>query len=120
MYELTYVRTGTLEWRERPAPTLVEATDALVRPFVASRCDGDTVPLHKNVSRPMQAAIKIGMIDPVVSSIVGGVPFQGPFGIGHEAIAQVTEIGLLRVFRTGNWLIFLMLPVQAVDNYSAR
>ncbi|GAA3032794.1 zinc-dependent alcohol dehydrogenase [Gordonia defluvii] len=93
MRELTYVRSGTLEWRERPAPTLIEATDALVRPFVASRCDGDTLPLHKNVTRPMQAAVKVGMIDPVVTSIVGDVPFHGPFGIGHEAIAQVVEVG---------------------------
>ncbi|MFC5993673.1 zinc-binding dehydrogenase [Pseudonocardia hispaniensis] len=93
MRELTFVGAGRLEWRERAAPTLVDPTDALVRPFVAGRCDGDTVPLHKNVSRPMQAAVKIGMIDPVVTSIVGDVPFRGPFGIGHEAIAQVTEVG---------------------------
>lgn len=93
MRELTFVRTGTLEWRERPAPLLVEPTDVLVRPFVASRCDGDTLCLHKNVSRPMQAAVKVGLIDPVVTSIVGDVPFQGPFGIGHEGIAQVTEVG---------------------------
>jgi alcohol dehydrogenase len=93
MQELTFVRTGQLEWRDRPEPTLVDPSDALVRPFVASRCDGDTLPLHSNVSRPMQAGIKVGMIDPVVASIVGGVPFQGPFGIGHEAIGQVTAIG---------------------------
>lgn len=93
MRELTFVRTGCLEWRDRPAPTLVDPDDALVRPFVASRCDGDTVALHRNVSRPMQAAIKVGLIDPVVASITGEIPFQGPFGIGHEGIGQVVEVG---------------------------
>lgn len=93
MRELTFVRTGHLEWRDRPDPTLVDASDALVRPFVAGRCDGDTVALHRNVSRPMQAAIKVGLIDPCVAAIAGDVPFQGPFGIGHESIAQVTEVG---------------------------
>lgn len=93
MRELTFVRAGDLQWRDRPAPTLLDPSDALVRPFVASRCDGDCLPLHSNVSRPMQAGLKIGMIDPVVGAIVGDVPFAGPWGIGHEAVAQVTEIG---------------------------
>lgn len=93
MQELTYVRSGVVEWRERREPALLESSDALVRPFVASRCDGDTLPLHRSVSRPMQAGLRTGLIDPVVASIVGDVPFQGPFGIGHEAIAQVTAIG---------------------------
>ncbi len=93
MRELTYVGPGALEWRDRPDPELVEPTDALVRPFVAGRCDGDTLPLHRSVSRPMQAGLRFGLIDPVVASIVGDLPFQGPFGIGHEAIAQVTAVG---------------------------
>lgn len=93
MRELNFVKTGVLEWRDRPDPTLVEPTDVLVRPFVASRCDGDTLPIHRNVSRPMQAAIKAGVIDPCVAAIVGSLPFEGPFGIGHEGVAQVTEVG---------------------------
>lgn len=93
MRELTFVRTGRLEWRDRPDPVLLADGDALVRPFVASRCDGDCLPLHRAVSRPMQAGLKLGLIDPVVASIVGGVPFQGPFAIGHECVAQVTAVG---------------------------
>ena len=93
MRELNLVRAGRLEWRERPDPTLESATDALVRPFVASRCDGDTLPIHRPVSRAMQAGLKAGLIDPVVGSILGSVPFKGPFGIGHECVAQVTEVG---------------------------
>jgi threonine dehydrogenase-like Zn-dependent dehydrogenase len=93
MRELTFVRTGHLEWRDRADPAISEPTDALVRPFVASRCDGDCLPLHRSVSRPMQAGLKLGLIDPVVASIVGHVPFQGPFAIGHECVAQVTAVG---------------------------
>ncbi|HVQ93454.1 MAG TPA: alcohol dehydrogenase catalytic domain-containing protein [Mycobacteriales bacterium] len=93
MRELVFVRSGRLEWRDRPAPALEAGTDALVRPFVASRCDGDTLPIHRPVSRAMQAGLKAGLIDPVVASIVGPVPFRGPFGIGHECVAQVTAVG---------------------------
>jgi alcohol dehydrogenase len=93
MRELTFVRHGHLEWRDRPDPALEEETDALVRPFVASRCDGDTLPLHRPVSRAMQLGLKTGRIDPVVAAIIGDVPFQGPFGIGHECVAQVTAVG---------------------------
>jgi alcohol dehydrogenase len=93
MRELNFVRAGRLEWRERPDPVLVEPTDALVRPFVAGRCDGDVLPIHRPVSRAMQAGLRLGLIDPVVAAIVGPVPFQGPFGIGHECIAQVTAVG---------------------------
>jgi threonine dehydrogenase-like Zn-dependent dehydrogenase len=93
MRELTFVRSGRLEWRDRPDPVLVAGTDALVRPFVASRCDGDTLPIHRPVSRAMQAGLRAGLIDPVVASILGPVPFQGPFGIGHECVAQVTAVG---------------------------
>jgi threonine dehydrogenase-like Zn-dependent dehydrogenase len=93
MRELNFIRSGRLEWLDRPDPVLVEATDALVRPFVASRCDGDVLPIHRPVSRAMQLGLKVGLIDPTVASIVGSVPFQGPFGIGHECIAQVTAAG---------------------------
>jgi threonine dehydrogenase-like Zn-dependent dehydrogenase len=93
MRELNLVRAGRLEWRDRPEPVLESGTDALVRPFVASRCDGDALPIHRPVSRALQAGLKAGLIDPVVGSILGSVPFKGPFGIGHECVAQVTEVG---------------------------
>ncbi|WP_446663935.1 zinc-dependent alcohol dehydrogenase [Flexivirga sp. B27] len=91
--ELTYVAPGRLEWRDRPDPQLQAGTDALVRPFVAGRCDGDVLPLHHSVSRAMQAGVKLHLIDPVISDITGAVPFRGTFGIGHECIAQVTSVG---------------------------
>ncbi|MEV0031177.1 alcohol dehydrogenase catalytic domain-containing protein [Nocardia sp. NPDC050793] len=93
MRELQFIRANHLEWRERPDPVLQGPRDAIVRPFVAGRCDGDIMPIHRHVSRAMQIGIRVGMIDPVVATICGPVPFQGPFGIGHECIAEVLEVG---------------------------
>jgi threonine dehydrogenase-like Zn-dependent dehydrogenase len=93
MRELQFIRSGQLEWRAKEPPTLEGPRDAIVRPFVASRCDGDTLPIHRPVSRAMQAGLRLGLIDPVVASICGSVPFQGPFGIGHECVAQVVAKG---------------------------
>ena len=91
--ELAFIRSGHLAWRDRDAPTLSDPGDAIVRPFVAARCDGDTLPIHRPVSRLMQAGIAVGAIDPVVGCICGRVPFKGPFAIGHECVAQVLDVG---------------------------
>lgn len=93
MRELHYRRAGRLAWAERPDPELADPTDALVRPFIAARCDGDTVPLHRPVSRAMQLGVAVRAIDPVVACICGRVPFRGPFAIGHECVAQVVARG---------------------------
>jgi len=93
MRELQFIRTGRLQWREQPTPVLTDKRDAIVRPFVAGRCDGDTMPIHRHVSRAMQLGMRAGLIDPVVGNICGQVPFQGPFGIGHECVAEVIEVG---------------------------
>jgi threonine dehydrogenase-like Zn-dependent dehydrogenase len=91
--ELQFVRSGRLAWREREAPSVQAPDDAIVRPFIGGRCDGDTVPIHRPVSRAMQAGIAIRAIDPVVGCICGAVPFKGPFAIGHECVAQVLAVG---------------------------
>jgi threonine dehydrogenase-like Zn-dependent dehydrogenase len=91
--ELAFVRSGSLAWRDRDRPTLRDPGDAIVRPFIAARCDGDTVPIHRPVSRLMQAGIAVRAIDPVVGCICGRVPFRGPFAIGHECVAQVLAVG---------------------------
>jgi threonine dehydrogenase-like Zn-dependent dehydrogenase len=70
-----------------------DPTDAIVRPFVAGRCDGDTLPIHRPVSRLMQVGMAVRAIDPVVGCICGAVPFKGPFAIGHECVAQVIAKG---------------------------
>ncbi len=91
--ELNLIAAGRLEWIERDDPVLQTPDDAIVRPFVAGRCDGDTLPVHTHVSRALQAGLKAGLIDPAVGHICGRVPFRGPFAIGHEAIAEVVEVG---------------------------
>lgn len=93
MRELQLERAGRLAWRERDPPALQDPRDAIVRPFLAGRCDGDTVPIHRPVSRALQAGIALRLIDPVVACICGRVPFKGPFAIGHECVAEVVEVG---------------------------
>ena len=106
MRELQFIRSGRLAWRERRPPTLQDPGDAIVRPFVAGRCDGDTVPIHRPVSRAMQAGIRIGAIDPIVGCICGAVPFKGPFAIGHECVAQVIAVGTdVRHIRSGETVV---------------
>ena len=58
MQQLTYVKKRVLEWREAPEPTLRSPQEAIVRPFVAARCDSDIVPLFHNPTTPM----KLGLI----------------------------------------------------------
>lgn len=93
MKELIFVRSGRLDWRERAEPVLSEPGDAIVRPFLAGRCDGDTLPIHRPVSRALQAGMALGLVDPVVGTICGKPPFRGPFGIGHECVAEVVAVG---------------------------
>src|SRR5215207_5526248 len=57
--ELAFIRSGRLAWRDRDAPILSDPGDAIVRPFIAARCDGDTLPIHRPVSRLMQAGIAV-------------------------------------------------------------
>jgi threonine dehydrogenase-like Zn-dependent dehydrogenase len=104
--ELQFIRSGRLAWRERDAPSVQDPGDAIVRPFIAGRCDGDTVPIHRPVSRAMQAGMAVGAIDPVVGCICGAVPFKGPFAIGHECVAQVLAVGAaVKQIRVGQTVI---------------
>ena len=93
MRELNLITAGRLEWIERPDPELSAPGDAIVRPFVVGRCDGDALPIHRHVSRALQAGLKAGVIDPAVGHICGALPFAGPFAIGHECVAEVVAVG---------------------------
>jgi threonine dehydrogenase-like Zn-dependent dehydrogenase len=104
--ELVLIRSGRLAWRDRDAPILEGPGDAIVRPFIAARCDGDTVPIHRSVSRLLQAGIAVRAIDPMVGCICGRVPFKGPFAIGHECVAQVLAVGSgVRHVRVGQTVV---------------
>lgn len=106
MRELNLFGVGDLRWVDRPDPVLTSAHDAIVRPFVVSRCDGDALPIHRHVSRGMQLGLRAGLIDPAVAHICGPVPFAGPFPIGHECVAEVLEVGAgVREVRAGDVVI---------------
>jgi alcohol dehydrogenase len=93
MRELHFMRTGLLAWHEREPPALESQGDAIVRPFLAGRCDGDSLPIHRPVSRALQLGMALRLVDPVVGCICGRVPFKGPFAIGHECVGQVVAVG---------------------------
>jgi threonine dehydrogenase-like Zn-dependent dehydrogenase len=69
MKQLTFLAPGQFEWRETPAPRVENARHAIVRPLAVARCDLDRF-------------IALGV-----------VPFKGPIGFGHEAIAEVVDAG---------------------------
>ncbi len=92
MRQLTFVKKGVLEWRDAASPRLLEPGDAIVRPFVASRCDGDSIFLFHDFSRALSIGAALHVIDPSVHAL-GERPFGGPFPYGHECVAEVTEVG---------------------------
>lgn len=69
MRQLTHTAPGRVEWITAPEPSLASRTDALVRPLAAATCDFDHL-------------------------VVGGrLPLGFPTALGHEAIAEVVDIG---------------------------
>ncbi len=69
MRQLTYAGPGDLAWWEVPAPTLTSDDAAIVRPLAVATCDLDAL------------------------IIAGRSPFPAPFALGHECVAEVTEVG---------------------------
>ena len=68
MRALIYAGRRQLEWREAPDPRVTDGRHALLRPVAATTCDLDRF-------------------------IIGGkTPFEPPFAIGHEAVAEVVDI----------------------------
>jgi alcohol dehydrogenase len=66
---LIFIRPGVLEWQERPDPRIEGDGAALVRPIAATTCDLDQLVIR------------------------GQAPFEGPFAIGHECLAEVVDLG---------------------------
>ncbi len=69
MQQLTFVEAKKLEWREVNKPQLESGIDAIVKPIAVARCD----------------------LDYFIA--VGKYRTPGPFAIGHEMSAVVTEVG---------------------------
>jgi len=93
MQQLTYVKKRILEWRDAAEPTLRSPKEAIVRPFVAARCDLDSLPLFHNVTAPIKLGLAVHYLDPLVRDMLGNDPFKGPYPFGHECVAQVIECG---------------------------
>jgi alcohol dehydrogenase len=69
MQQLTYVAPGELGWRDAPAPSLDSDRAALVRPLAVATCDLDAL------------------------IVAGGSPFEPPFALGHECVAEILDLG---------------------------
>lgn len=69
MRQLTVTAPFRLEWIDVPEPRIEAAGQALIRPIAAATCDID-LPL-----------------------IAGAFPFEEPFALGHETVAEVVEVG---------------------------
>jgi threonine dehydrogenase-like Zn-dependent dehydrogenase len=69
MRQLTFIKPGTFEWHDVPAPQLRAKNDAIVRPIAVARCDLD------------------------LYIATGFVPFPGPFAFGHEMVGEVVDAG---------------------------
>jgi threonine dehydrogenase-like Zn-dependent dehydrogenase len=93
MIELTYLKKGALAWREAPEPALQSPNEALVRPFVAARCDGDRLPLFYSATALLKLGVAVHRLDPAVFDVFGASPYAGPFPFGHECVAEVMATG---------------------------
>jgi threonine dehydrogenase-like Zn-dependent dehydrogenase len=91
--ELTLVKKNKLEWREKNEPFIANSREAIIRPFVASRCDGDSIFLFHNFTRAVQLGVSVHFLDKKVLDVFGSEPFSPPFCVGHECIGEVMETG---------------------------
>jgi threonine dehydrogenase-like Zn-dependent dehydrogenase len=104
--QLYYLKKRRLEWRDVEAPTLQSATDALVRPIAAARCDLDNAFLQHDMSAAVRIGLALHILDPLVKDAMGVPPFEGPFPYGHECVAEVVELGLdVKGFAVGETVI---------------
>lgn len=90
--ELVFFEAGKLAWREVPSPTLQSDGDALVRPFIAARCDADPFYWRHNFGKALRVGARLHVIDDGFRSAKTD-PFAGPFAYGHECVAEVLSVG---------------------------
>lgn len=106
MRQLTFMGTSRLQWQEVPEPVLGGPLEALVRPVIAARCDGDHLPLFNRVGTAIQAGVRLHVIDPISLDLLGPRPLRPPFAIGHECIAEVLTCGeMVNTVRPGQLVI---------------
>ncbi len=93
MRQLYYVKKRKLEWRDVEAPVLKTENEALVRPFVAARCDLDAAFLVNDLTLALKVGLALHQVDPLVKTTFGLPAFEGPFPYGHECVAEVLKLG---------------------------
>ncbi|MCB0345939.1 MAG: alcohol dehydrogenase catalytic domain-containing protein [Bdellovibrionales bacterium] len=93
MKQLNYVGRGKYDWFDVAEPKLTQQNQAIVRPLVMARCDGDVVPAQPLIGHALHFGEQIGVVDPSVSKIFGAPPFKTPLPVGHEAVVEVCEVG---------------------------
>ena len=77
MRQLTYLRKNTLEWQDVPAPALRTPDAALVRPFVAARCDGGPLFLHRVLAWAMNTGVALHCLERTTKVVVQRAPPSG-------------------------------------------
>lgn len=82
MQALYFTGPRKLEWRDVPMPSIQSDRQAVVRPIASTMCDLD----HR---------------------IVAGLsPFEPPFALGHESVAEVVDVGSgVRSVRPGDVVV---------------
>jgi alcohol dehydrogenase len=105
MRQLMVVKARTLAWRDVAEPTPSSATDAVVRPFVGARCDGDAMFLRHDFDGILRAGAMMHLVDEAFRGRSTN-PFSPAFAYGHECVAEVTACGAdVRRFRVGDLVI---------------
>jgi threonine dehydrogenase-like Zn-dependent dehydrogenase len=105
MRQLTYIRPGVLEWWDVLEPQLEADTDALVRPFVAARCDGDSFFLKHRYPALLGWGACLHLVDASFRDKKNN-PFLGPFAYGHEGVAEVVSCGsAVQRFKAGQRVV---------------
>jgi alcohol dehydrogenase len=103
--ELTFLQSKVLEWRDVPEPTLTSETDAIVRPFIAARCDADPFYLRHNFEQLLRVGAMMHVLDEAFRGPSTN-PFAAPFAYGHEGVAEVMACGAeVRRFGIGDLVI---------------
>jgi threonine dehydrogenase-like Zn-dependent dehydrogenase len=106
MKQLMYIKKNKLEWWDAKEPVLESATDVIVRPLAAARCDGDKVFLFYDISRMLQLGLAVHQVDPISQNMFGQKPFKAPFALGHECVAEILSCGdEVKRFKVGDKVI---------------
>jgi threonine dehydrogenase-like Zn-dependent dehydrogenase len=105
MRQLTYTKPRTLRFWDVPEPVLHAEGEALVRPFVAARCDGDSMFLRYDFECWLRIGARVHVVDHAFSHARDDV-FHGPFPYGHECVAEVLSVGNdVRTVRPGDVVV---------------